>query len=280
MASTIRTYRAPAASPTNYTLVDTETDSNDGSFSVTVDTTGWSAGNYEITVTREDTTNGYTESLHSNAKALTVSVAGNSDAFTEASPPVALATHNSAWQTAATAFPVGGQPTTGLNCVTGGYVQIADNYTVGGAMYSTSTSDISQISRISGLGAPDGNWGPCVRASGTNYGYFLRLDGYDTGYYPMVRITKDDGSGTSYTTNLCSKDDITPVDATATITLRLVASGTSPVTFQAYINGTEVTSWTEGAASDSSPNTGTHPGFIANVFSGVANISLDNWQDT
>lgn len=77
MATTIRTYRhTPNVStdPTG-TLVDTEVDADDGDFSVTVPTTGWTAGNVEITVTAQK--DAEAESLHSNAMALTVEAAAS-----------------------------------------------------------------------------------------------------------------------------------------------------------------------------------------------------------
>jgi hypothetical protein len=75
MATTIRTYRHTpnVSSDPSGTLVDTEVDADDGDFSVSVDTTGWSAGGVEITVTAQK--DGETESLHSNALALTVQAA-------------------------------------------------------------------------------------------------------------------------------------------------------------------------------------------------------------
>jgi hypothetical protein len=76
MAQTVRTYRhSPnVGTDPNGTLVDTESTA-DGSFSVSVDTTGWTAGNYDITSTVESS--GKSESLKSNALALTVQAAGS-----------------------------------------------------------------------------------------------------------------------------------------------------------------------------------------------------------
>lgn len=70
MSTTIRTYRSG-------TLVDTEVDADDGAFSVSVDTTGWTPGTYDITVTAQ--TDGTTESLPSSARQLTINAAGGSD---------------------------------------------------------------------------------------------------------------------------------------------------------------------------------------------------------
>lgn len=72
MATTIRTYRhspTKGADPTG-TLVDTETDPDDGNFSVSVDTAGWTPGSYELSVTAQKS--GETESAKSNAFAITV----------------------------------------------------------------------------------------------------------------------------------------------------------------------------------------------------------------
>lgn len=66
MATTIRVYR-------DGTLVDTEVDPDDGDFAVTVDTTGWAAGTYNITATAQ--LDGQAESLPSGALGLTVSSA-------------------------------------------------------------------------------------------------------------------------------------------------------------------------------------------------------------
>jgi hypothetical protein len=65
VATTIRTYRDGA-------LVDTEVDADDGSFAVTVDTTGWTMGTYNITCTAQKA--GESESAASNALSLQVIV--------------------------------------------------------------------------------------------------------------------------------------------------------------------------------------------------------------
>lgn len=74
---TIRTYRhspTKLADPTG-TLVDTEVDADDGSFSVAVDTTGWPPGSYEISVSAQNS--GESESAKSNALPLTVQAAAS-----------------------------------------------------------------------------------------------------------------------------------------------------------------------------------------------------------
>lgn len=92
MATTVRTYRhtPDVATDPSGTLVDTEVDASDLPGDVTVDTTGWTAGDVEITVTAQ--LDGEAESEHSNALDLTVESAGG---ISIASNPTAVKAYSS-----------------------------------------------------------------------------------------------------------------------------------------------------------------------------------------
>lgn len=128
MSTEIKTYRhSPNVSTDpNGTLVDTETDADDGAFSVTVPTAGWDAGTYEVTVTAQKT--GELVSAHSNAVGLTVN-GSSAIALDNGGAPWSAAVQNAAGSTISRTFTVGGDVRT-LVCVVSFYTTANDPYPV------------------------------------------------------------------------------------------------------------------------------------------------------
>lgn len=276
MSSTIRTYRhSPdyATDPTG-TLVDTETDADDGPFTVTVDTTGWSAGNYQVTATREYTTGGLSESAKSNALAVTANVAGNSYDFTGSagalpSPWADLSSSSDANYTVSQCELDGS-----------GHGRGTGNYAQAGARYTTSTSDISQIViKAKGTPATSSDVGPCLRSDGHSY-YRVKVYGA-TGtspyYYSNVNIyryTPTDASeqwvsGGTYTG-----------DNGADHTVRFEASGSgATITLSVTIDSTPITMTPSGDTHANRITTAGNPGWAAYPFGNQNNSLVDDWQD-
>ncbi len=253
--------------------------------------TGLSVGDHTLEVTAEDTGASKAESSRVSTGTITIDAAGFSDAFTEASPPVALATHNSGWESpwAGGTYPV---VVTNVACITGGYAGTTTWYDRQGGIYGNSTSDICQIVKLPMTGDADNNsMEPhlILRGNGTaaTGGYILTLGGINTTAHTFDWIgieKKNSDTGYFTFTQICSKTYSagTGISMTANMTIRFTCSGTSDVTFQAWVNSTEITGWDQGAGAahdNTSPFTSGHPGFA--IYSGESpdEASWDNFQD-
>lgn len=179
---------------------------------------------------------------------------GASDDFT-GTDNTALATHNSNW----------GDLNTKLvaNCKLSGNALVpSTTYGLCGALYTTSTSDVSEAVFVAQAAS-----GPSkrvhVRAGASSFGYDASLGAV---------------SGVNTTQVLISKNNVNLDGCSYTIawntdrTIRLVASGTSPVTLTVFVNGSQVCQKIDSTSPIASGNPG-----ISIIGNGV---NTDNKVDT
>ena len=208
-----------------------------------------------------------TQADHTNSSVATAAYvinAGASDAFTGSA--VALATHNSAWADADASYSVSVLALDGS-----GHCIPVHAYDDGGARYTSSTSDISQIT-ISARTTSTPYWmGPIVRANGTTRGYSLRLYTADGITYTGATVSNGD-------TTLASADGLS-ISTSTTHALRLVASGTGTVSVTGYVDGTQVITVSDVPSNTPTPLGPGNPGFLVSNATAAASQVLDNWQD-
>jgi hypothetical protein len=190
--------------------------------------------------------------------------AGNSDTFTDTNGTL-LATHNSEWVLMTAEFAAM------ADCVIqSNTAQTSNDWSYCSTMYDSSSSDISQILVKAYTNA--NNWkAVCVRGGGgsasNRTGYCARFGSGSGGNWTSVGITKDNGfldaiSSLSYS-------------QASDHTLRIVASGTSPVTLTISVNGSSI-----GSVQDaSSPIASGKPGFYIVGDGDAATTAMDDWQD-
>lgn len=278
--STVRTYRHTpnVASDPAGTLVDTEeVDLSGGTGAAHADTTGWSAGGVQITATRQDS--GEAESDKSSGVALTVNAAGFSDTFTggTAGDPLTRNPYGSSYASPETSYPVGNGQIDGA-----GHAQATGDFNAFGAVAVVSSSDTAQVV-VKGTGSPVNSWpilfvrnNGAIGTPGTQ-GYCAYLYGLSTGNFTTFRLTEltPDGGNVGG----AGSDGAFTGSRTVDHTIRLVASGTSPVTLSLYIDNMSTPVTTVQATN---PYTGGHPGFggYGNASGGQAANLLDDFTDT
>ena len=187
-------------------------------------------------------------------------MSGNSDDFTGSQ--AALATHDANWTASADGvanFEIDGS----------GHLRLTGNYKSASAYYDASTSDVSQV--VVPAGSTNGYFRPrvCVRMSDSVRGYCFGLIDNDGTNWGDIAVYKDGGV-------LCYLEGT--YSASSNHTIKIVASGTSTVTLNAYVDGSEVTS---GCTDSSSPYESGHPGVMMHGSSAAdyANNLMDDWQD-
>ena len=189
---------------------------------------------------------------------------GYSDSFTNTND-TPLATHNSNWTNANGTFVVSNFE------ITNNTATITGDWAIAGAMHSSSTSDTSQVvvKALTNTSQPINRY-VGVRMNGTSLGYNVYLSNFSGGVWGNLGARKDTaGLGVA-----CTGFGIS---AGADHTMRVVASGTSTVTINVYIDGggSPACSWTDS----SSTITSGHPGFFAVGNGTTGNGSFDNWTD-
>jgi len=187
---------------------------------------------------------------------------GNIDDFTGTQAP--LATHDANWTASALGI-------TNLETSGSGALRLTGTYRSGSAYYAASTSDTSVITVNSGV--TDGYFQPrvCVRMSSTEDGYCFALMEVGSGDWTDIAVYKN-GSTLCYLAGTYT--------TSTTHELKIMASGTSPVTIDAYVDGTDVTS---SSCSDSTSPLppGRNPGVAMYGASagGYALNLVNDWRD-
>lgn len=187
-------------------------------------------------------------------------VASNTDTFTGADG-TALATHNVNWANADTDFPVANA------VINSNHVRSTGTYNLFGGRYTASTSDTSVITLVGGAASSEDNTMPVVRASATSSGYGCYFSASASGNFTAVRFRKNGAylaDGNSGTWAMAS-DHV----------MKIVASGTSPVSLSCYIDGVLVATATDSASPIASGN----PGFTGYPDGNYAKSTFDNWSD-
>jgi hypothetical protein len=211
------------------------------------------------------TASGYAQSSV-NSAAYTINMAfGNCptgsgscvDNFTGASG-TSLATYNPAWVQVTGS---GTAHTTGSDSA-----EIAGSYSAI-YYYSGSTSNISQIVVAPSSATRSYEKMACVRSSSGVDGYCVGFSAVSSGNYTACYVMK------SYT--YLASGSCGTVSATASHTLRLVASGTSPVALTVYVDGVQKATVTDS----SSPYASGSPGFGIQGDGTPADSNVTEWQD-
>ena len=211
------------------------------------------------------TASGYAQSSV-NSAAYTINMAfGNCptgsgscvDNFTGASG-TSLATYNPAWVQVTGS---GTAHTTGSDSA-----EIAGSYSAI-YYYSGSTSNISQIVVAPSSATRSYEKMACVRSSSGVDGYCVGFSAVSSGNYTACYVMK------SYT--YLASGSCGTVSATASHTLRLVASGTSPVALTVYVDGVQKATVTDS----SSPYASGRPGFGIQGDGTPADSDVSEWQD-
>lgn len=188
--------------------------------------------------------------------------AGNSDTFTGANDTL-LATHDANWVSG------GGSSKNVAKCeIISNQLQPVGTYDECGAMYNTSSSDISQAIFKGGATSSYSELRDlCVRMGTTTAGYCAFFQAPSGGNWTSIHITKNgsDVESTSGETFATASDH----------TVKITASGTGPVTITVFIDGTEEASFVDST----SPITTGKPGLRMYPDGNLANSRIDDWQD-
>lgn len=182
------------------------------------------------------------------------------DAFTGTDGTL-LAAYNNKWASMGATYTVGGFK------ILGNVVTTISTFTSAGAYHTDSTSDVSQIT-IKAL---------TNTAQTVNKNVAIRADGTGTGYGALLSLTAGNWANAYFKKNgaaLGSACTGLAYAASADHTLRLVATGTAPVTLTLYVDSTQVCQTT-----DSSPLAAGHPGFYVSGNGTVGNNAFDDWRD-
>ncbi|MCB2217982.1 MAG: hypothetical protein KQH59_18120 [Desulfobulbaceae bacterium] len=149
------------------------------------------------------------------------------------------------------------------------HLRLNGNYRSGSMYYTSSTSDVSQVVVLAG--ATNGYFWPqvCVRMSGAANGYCFALIENDGTDWADIVVYKN-GVALCYLAGTYS--------ASANQTIKIVATGTSPVTINAYVGGSEVT---DGCSDSTDPIASGAPGIkiLGSSAADYANNLVDDWQD-
>lgn len=196
--------------------------------------------------------------VHGKRASAGCSASGSASDTFAGSASTPLATHSACWTTAnATA----GWVVTNLVLSGSNTVQLSSAFAQGGAIYSSSTSDISQavykaFSDYSHFKAA------CVRITpGTHSGYCFNEQSTTSGV-----VTKDGGFGTGMSFTLPSGSDHT---------IKISATGTSSVIISVTVDGGVPQNWTDA----SSPLPAGHPGIEMQGNGTISFSQLGTWQD-
>jgi hypothetical protein len=169
-----------------------------------------------------------------------------------------LATYNPAWVQVTGS---GTAHTTGSDSA-----EIAGSYSAI-YYYSGSASNISQIVVAPSSTTRSYEKMACVRSSSGVDGYCVGFSAVSNGNYTACYVMK------SYT--YLASGSCGTVSATASHTLRLVASGTSPVALTVYVDGVQKATVTDS----SSPYASGSPGFGIQGDGTPADSNVTEWQD-
>lgn len=183
---------------------------------------------------------------------------GLSDSFT-GTDDTPLATHDSNWVNANSTYTVANLE------IISNTVRPTGVWNTAGARY-TGGGDISQIVYKGGRSGDGSIAYAAVRMNGTTLGYGCYLDGASGGNWTGLNIQKNGNWMENLTTGTWSQS--------ADHTIRVRASGTSPVTIYCSIDGGAEYSVTDST----SPYTTGLPGFVAYPDGTMANAVFDDWS--
>lgn len=158
---------------------------------------------------------------------------------------------------------------TNLEIDSNDHLRLTGNYRSGSMYYTSSTSDISQVVVLAG--STNGYFWPqvCVRMSGAANGYCFALIENDGTNWTDIVVYKN-GSTLCYLAGTYS--------SSSNQTIKITATGTNPVTINAYVGGVEVT---DGCSDSTAPIASGAPGIklLGGSAADYANNLVDNWQD-
>ena len=190
-----------------------------------------------------------------------------SDSFTEASPPVALETHDANWAGMGGDFVV-----TSLSCLAGGIVGHEGAWQHSGARYTASTEDFSQIVFKAGVSGTVRRM-VAVRASASSRGYQFGFGAITTGNYTRCSLYRNATwlNQTNGAYGAVTIDHLMEIAATT--------AGDSHVDVSGFANGAgsaDVTYHDSGGSQIANGN----PGFCsADDIEAVAESHYDDWTD-
>lgn len=177
-----------------------------------------------------------------------------------------LATYNSNWVSSTSTYGIAT-----LQLTTAPGVQLTSGFASGGAKYTGSTVDTSQIT-IAGSAASIGLFPDVRGVPGTSVGYQVQFSFYSGGNWTNVTFGKNGSGLGTYSITSCGT-----IVANVPHKLAITATGTSSVVLTATIDGTCVIT---GPTDSSSPlAAGGRPGFHAAGNGTVADSKITKWCD-
>jgi hypothetical protein len=188
---------------------------------------------------------------------------GNSDNF-NGSNGTNLSTHNANWGA------MNATCTVNSFVIQSNLLNLSGVFACGGALYTTSSSDISQVVVSAASTSAAINKSVCVRGANggsSSRGYCVNFAAVTGANYTQIKITKN---GTFFAVHT----GLTYAFA-SDHTLRIVVSGTTTVSIQAYVDTTLISTDSDS----SSPLGAGNPGISVGGDGTAADNNLGPWQD-
>lgn len=183
-----------------------------------------------------------------------------SDSCTDADG-TALATHDANWTQVNSTYAVANLKIASNKCTT------TSNFAQGSAYYNASSVDTSQIVMKAATSAISGAKFVAVRMGSSQFGYSAAFATASGGNWTVMVIRKNNSFYTSISGSWAMASDHT---------VKITVSGTSTVTINVTVDGTDIGS----ISSDSSSPIGSgHPGFYETGGGTAGDQDYDDWTD-